>query len=95
MEKNIVQIENTSFSELVETLGDMMGGKFVSVNEIPNIQLNAKQAAAFLGVAHNTLIRFMEDGIISNTGTGARITFSLPALFDVKNDINDHKYKRS
>lgn len=95
MEKNVVQIENTSFSELVNTLGEMMGGKYVSLADIPNIQLNAKQAAAFLGIAHNTLIRLMEDGVIRNTGTGARITFGLPQLFDVKSDINQHKYKRS
>lgn len=95
MEKNIVQIENISHAELLQTLGEMIGGKYVFISDIPNIEINAKQAATFLGIANNTLIKFMEDGIIKNVGTGARIMFGLPQLFKIRTEINQLKYVRN
>ncbi len=94
MNKNIVQIENTSYAELLQTLGEMIGGNYVSINDIPNIELNAKQAAAFLGIANNTLIKFMEEGIVKNVGNGARVMFSLPQLFNIRTEIGQLKYVR-
>lgn len=92
--KNVVQIENVNYEDLVKTLGDFMGGNFIQISDIPYTELNAKQAAQFLGVAYNTFMNFVEAGAINPVSTGGRLLFALPQLFQVRTEISKLKYQR-
>jgi hypothetical protein len=76
-----VEIENTTVSELIKLLGDAYGGRMINVNDIPYVELNIGQAADFLKISRHTLLKLMEQGEVSNVGTGAALRFGLPELF--------------
>lgn len=81
MEKQIVQIEGVTYQQLVETISGFTGRRFISVNDVPNVDLNQKQAAKFLGCCTRTVQNLMEQGELTNIGEGGHLRFGLKQLF--------------
>lgn len=72
-----------------EELSAMING--TSSAEIPDIEITAKQAQKVLDVSYNTLMNFVAEGLIKNTGT-RRPAFSLKDAVQLAND--KPRYKR-
>ena len=81
MEKQIVQIEGVTYDKLIEAISGFTRGKFVSVNDVPNIKLNQTQAAKFLGCCTQTVQKLMAEGELTNIGDGGHLRFGLQQLF--------------
>lgn len=72
-----------------EELADMLNGK--NTADIPDIDITAKQAQKVLNVSYNTLMQYVTEGLLKNTGT-RRPAFSLKEAVQLAND--KPRYKR-
>ena len=72
-----------------EELADMLNGK--NTADIPDIDITAKQAQKVLNVSYNTLMQYVTEGLLKNTGT-RRPVFSLKEAVQLAND--KPRYKR-
>lgn len=72
-----------------EELADMLNGK--NTADIPDIDITAKQAQKVLNVSYNTLMQYVTEGLLKNTGT-RRPAFSLKEAVQLTND--KPRYKR-
>ena len=72
-----------------EELADMLNGK--NTADIHDIDITAKQAQKVLNVSYNTLMQYVTEGLLKNTGT-RRPAFSLKEAVQLAND--KPRYKR-